>query len=91
MPTSNKQPFKTNTDWDLKNTVMFCVHHFFCSQVFKTMSNANSDVNIALIAFCSLMMTNYVSSPADVESTLMWCGLLTDTCSLLQSFVLALL
>ena len=56
------------------------------------MSNANSDVNIALIAFCSLMMTNYVSSPADVESTLMWCGLLTDTCSLLQlSFVLALL
>ena len=41
---------------------MFCARHFFRSQVFKTTSNVlNSDVNIvniALIAFCSLAVTN---------------------------------
>ena len=41
---------------------MFSARHFFCSQVFKTTSNVlNSDVNIvnvALIAFCSLAVTN---------------------------------
>ena len=41
---------------------MFCARNFFCSQVFKTTSNVlNSDVNIvniALIAFCSLALTN---------------------------------
>ena len=41
---------------------MFCARHFFCSQVFKTTSNVlNSDVNIvniALIAFWSLAVTN---------------------------------
>ena len=41
---------------------MFCARHFFGSQVFKTTSNVlNSDVNIvniALIAFCSLAVTN---------------------------------
>ena len=41
---------------------MFCARPFFCSQVFKTTSNVlNSDVNIvniALIAFCSLAVTN---------------------------------
>ena len=58
----------------------------FCSQVFKTTSNANFDVNIALIAFCSLAVTKYVSSL--VVSSLLSCGLLAD--SLLQlSFVLA--
>ena len=43
---------------------MFCARHSFCSQVFKTTSNVlNSDVNIvniALIAFCSLAVTNLV-------------------------------
>ena len=48
---------------NFKKTVMFCARHFFCSQVFKTTSNVlNSDVNIvnniALIAFCSLAVTN---------------------------------
>ena len=41
---------------------MFCARHFFCSQVLKTTSNVlNFDVNIvnvALIAFCSLAVTN---------------------------------
>ena len=46
---------------NLQKTVMFCARHFFCSQVFKTTSNVlNPDVNIvniALIAFCSLVVT----------------------------------
>ena len=38
-----------------------CACHFFCSQVFKTSDVLHSDeniVNIALIAFCSLAVTN---------------------------------
>ena len=59
---TTSKPFKTNTNWELKKAVMFCARHFFCSQVFKTTSNVlNSDVNIvniALIAFCPLAVTN---------------------------------
>ena len=70
---------------------MFCVRHFFCSQVFETTSDAlNSDlniVNIALIAFCSLAVTKLARWPI---SSLLPCGSLAVT--LLQlSFVLALL
>ena len=55
MPTSNHSKHS-------QSHVMFCARHFFCSRVFKTTSNVlNSDVNIvniALIAFCSLAVTN---------------------------------
>ena len=48
-----------HTNWKLKKTVIFCARHFLCSQAFKTTSNVlNSDVNFALIAFCSLAVTN---------------------------------
>ena len=70
---------------------MFCARHFFCSQVFKTASYVlNFDVkivNIALIAFGSLVVTKLAHWPM---SSLLSCGSLAD--SLLQlSFVLALL
>ena len=59
----------------------------FCSQVFKTSDVLNSDeniVNIALIAFCSLVVTK-----SRVYSRVVWVSLVD---SLLQSsFVLALL
>ena len=46
---------------------MVCARHFFCSQVFKTTSNAlNSDVNsvnVALHAFCSLAVTKLAHCP----------------------------
>ena len=65
---------------------MFVYVTFFCSQVFKTSDVLNSDentVDIALITFCSLMVTKLANC------TLVWCGSLAD--SLLQlSFVLAL-
>ena len=42
---------------------MFCAHHFFCSQEFKTTSNVfNSDVNIVnivLIPVCSLAVAKF--------------------------------
>ena len=71
---------------------MFYVYHFFCSQVFKTMSNVlNSDVNIvniAFIAFCSLAVTKLAHWL--MLSLLLSCG--SQANSLLQlSFVLALL
>ena len=46
---------------------MFCARHFFCSQVFKTASYVlNFDVkivNIALIAFGSLVVTKLAHWP----------------------------
>ena len=48
---ANEQPFKTNTNWKLKETESCFVdaRHFFCSQVLKTTSNVlNSDVNILI-------------------------------------------
>ena len=61
MPTSKHS--KQILIGNLKKTVMFCARHFFCSQVFKTTSNVfNSDVNIvniALIAVCSLAVTEF--------------------------------
>ena len=64
---------------------------FFCSQVLETTSdvlNSNLNIiNIALIAFCSLVVTKLDRWPI---SSLLPCGSLAD--SLLQlSFVLALL
>ena len=50
---------------------MFCACHFFCSQVFKTMSNVlNSDVNIALIAFCSLADVKFKVAKYEIRKTL---------------------
>ena len=75
--------------WD--RTWPICAHHFFCSQVFKTSDVLNSDeniVNIALITFCSLMVTKLANWPMSSSRALVWCGSLAD--SLLQlSFVLA--
>ena len=70
-----------------KNESCF-VHVTLFSRVFKTTSNVlNFDVNIALIAFCSLAMTKLAHWPM---SSLLSCGSLAD--SLLKlSFVLALL
>ena len=51
-----------------------CARDFFCSQVFKTSDNLNSDkniVNIALIAFCSLAVTKLAPWPI---SSLLSCG-----------------
>ena len=50
------------SSWELKKNGHVLCTSLFCSQVFKTTSNFwNSDVkivNIALIAFCSLAVTN---------------------------------
>ena len=43
----------SNTNRELKKTVMFCARHFFCSQVFKTKPNVlNSDVLNSDCKYC---------------------------------------
>ena len=61
---ANEQPFKTNTNWELKKNSHVLCTSLFCIQAFKTTSNVlNSDVNIALIAFCSLAVTKLAHWP----------------------------
>ena len=57
-----------------KSRVKFCAHHFFCSQVFKTMSNVLiSDINVKYCFDCFLLTgANKVGSLADVEFILVW-------------------
>ena len=86
----NKQPFKTN--WELQKTESCLVHiAFLTSKVFKTTSNVlNFDkniVNIALIAFCSLVVAKLAHW---LMSSKLLCGSLANS-FLWLLFVLALL
>ena len=66
---------------------MFCARHFFVVK-YSTSNVLNFDVNIALIAFCSLAVTKLAHWP--MSSLSLSCGSLAD--SLLPlSFILALL
>ena len=68
---------------------MFCARHFFVVKYSKQrQSNVlNFDVNIALIAFCSLAVTKLAHWPM---LSLLSCGSLADSSQQL-SFVLSLL
>ena len=60
---TKEQLFKTNSNWKLKTQNRVLCTSLFCSQVFKTSNVLNSEVNIALIAFCSLAVTKLAHWP----------------------------